>query len=210
MEIPVVFVVVVRDNGAQLDDEDLDLVDEFQHTLRDDQHTAVFAHGRPAHDGVADDAGQVAQGNAVGRKIGGTGGGRGLNAVLVHEIRQVLADQGQVGMRLKRHFQGQVTGRAPHDLADVPVFAVRAAVVAQVGDILGKGARGGMKPERNSAQHLAVGVPHLHVAVDGLGHPDDLDAVVDHFLGQKGGIGVGVVPAHHYQGVQPQVLTGLA
>ena len=54
-----------------------------------------------------------------------------------------------------------------------------------------------MKSEGHGAQDVSVGVPDLDVAVDGFRDPDHLDALVDHFLGQKGGVGVGVVAADH-------------
>ena len=56
-----------------------------------------------------------------------------------------------------------------------------------------------------TARFAAV-VVHLDVAVNGFGHADDLDAVVEKFLGQKRCIGVGVIPAHNHQGVQIQSL----
>jgi len=56
---------------------------------------------------------------------------------------------------------------------------------------------------------VALVVAHLDVAIDGLGHADDLDAVADHLLGQEGGIGVGIIAADNHQGVQAEVLARL-
>ena len=133
-----------------------------------------------------------------------------LDAALVDEIGQVLADQGNAGMGLQGDLEGQMTGDPSHDLADVPVLDVRAGIVGQVADGMGKGPGGGVESERHGTQDVAVCIPDLNVPVDGFGDTYNLDPVFEEFLSEKCGIGIGIVAADDHQRIQCQGLAGFA
>ena len=202
--------VVLGDDGVQLHDEHLHLVDELEHPFRDHDHAVVLARRRALDDPVADHAREVPQGHPVGGVVGRVVAPGLFHPVFVHEINQVLADDRDVGVGLKRDLEREVARHPTHDLADVVVLDVRARVVAEPGDGVGEGARGRVEPEGDRAEHVPVVVAHLDIAVDRLGHPDHLDPVAEHRLGQEGRVGVGVVPAHDHERVQPEVLAGPA
>ena len=100
-----------------------------------------------------------------------------------------------------------MAGHPSHDFADMPVFNIRTAVRTQVTDGAGKGPGGGMKPKRHGTQYVAIGISNLNIAVNGFGNPDDLNPLGEQLLGQKGGIGIGIISAHNDHSIQLQLAT---
>ena len=210
VEIDIVGLVVFGDDGVQFDDKDLDLIDKFKNPFRDDDYPVVFTHGRPPYDAVADNPGQMPQGHTVTGVIGGPFLFRRRDPLGVDVIGQILTDERHIGMGLQGHFAGQVTGDPPHDFANVPVFNVGTAVGAKISDRFCKGSGCRMKPERHGAEHFPVRITDLDIAVDGFGDTDDLNTIIKHLLGQKSGIGVGVVSPDNHQGIQLKHFTGFS
>ncbi len=124
MKIRIMGAVVVRDNGVEFNDKDLDFIDKLKYSLGDDDHPVVLAHRGPAHDSVADHPGDVAQGHPIGGVINGALFFGPLQPFGIHKFGQLLTDHQDVGVYLKAYFQPQVAGGAAHDLADVPVFGI--------------------------------------------------------------------------------------
>jgi hypothetical protein len=110
----------------------------------------------------------------------------------------LLGDEADVGPGLEGALEGDVRGRAAHELDEVPVLAARGGVAADVADQLGVDLRGRVEAE-GSLDDLV-----LEVAVDGLGHADHRDALAlgREELGEEGRIGIGVVAADHDHGVE--------
>src|ERR1019366_2515171 len=94
---------------------------------------------------------------------------------------------------------GDVACRTTHDLDEMPVLLGRKAVPAHVARQLGINLGGGIKTE--AQLDLLV----LQVAVDGLGTSDNPNVCVFGLekLSQHGRVGVGIIPTHNYQGVNP-------
>ena len=103
--------------------------------------------------------------------------------VRIYIVCQVLSNQRQVRMGLQGSLQGQVAGHPAHDFADMPVFDIRAAVGTQIADGIGKGPGGGVESKRHGAQNISVVISDLDIAVDRLGHTQNLDPIGKHFLG---------------------------
>ncbi len=76
-------------------------------------------------------------------------------------------------MGLKRCFQRKMACHPAHDLAHMPVFNVRAAVIGQIGNILCKGPGRRMKSKGSGAQHLAGFCFYLDIAVNGFRYTND-------------------------------------
>ena len=99
-------------------------------------------------------------------------------------------------MDLQGHFQGDVAGRAAHDLDEVPVLLGREGVPAHIARQFGVDLGGGVEPEADLDLFV------LQVAVDGLGASDDPDAgfMGLEIFGQDRRVGIGVVPTDNHQG----------
>ena len=78
-------------------------------------------------------------------------------------------------------------------------FRVRLAIGIEIADFGGKGRAGGVVAKGKLQQ---AGDPE--VAVDGLGNAHHPGAGLPEVFCQEGGIGIGVVPAHHHQSIQLQ------
>ena len=54
MKILVVGLIVFRNNGVQLEDKNLDLINKFQDTFRKDNDTVIFPNRGPADNSLTD------------------------------------------------------------------------------------------------------------------------------------------------------------
>ena len=150
----------------------------------------------------------MAQGHAIGIKVPCAVRPGFLKPGLVSVISKIFSDKRHIGMGLQRNFQRQVAGHSSHHFADMPVFNIRTAVRAQVADGVGKSTGGRVKPEGHGAQHIPLDISYLDIAVNSFGDPQNLNSVCHHFLGQKSGIGVGIISANDHQCVQVEAPAG--
>ena len=100
MKFLIMGLIVLGDNGIELDNKDLDLVDKFKDTLGDDDHTVVFADCSTLQDSLTDNAREVSQGHAVSMIIKFAFPAGIFNPTLIDVIRKILTDQRQIRMGL--------------------------------------------------------------------------------------------------------------
>ena len=116
-----------------------------------------------------------------------------------------FGDEADVGLHLQGAFEGDVRSRATHEFDEVPVLASGVGVALDVTDHFCVSFASGVETERSF--DLVV----LEVTVDGLGATDDLHAGVlgCEVFGQYASVGVGVVAADDYDGVDAQLANDL-
>ena len=113
-----------------------------------------------------------------------------------------FGDERDGGFRLQRDLEGDVRRRASHQFDEVPVFERRSGVFENVADHLAVNFRGGVEAERNGQE-----IADLEIAVDRLGDADHLNTrsvgldVAEQVFGQGGGVGVRIVAADDYDGI---------
>ena len=117
----------------------------------------------------------------------------------------LLGYDAYVGLCLEGAFEGDVRGRAAHELDEVPVFLGREAVALYVADKLGVDFGGGVEAERRLDDLV------LEVAVDGLRAADHLHSGADALvvLGEHGCVGIGVVAADDHESLDAELLEDL-
>ena len=151
MEVCVMGFIVFSNNCIQLYNKNLYLIDKFKNTFRNNHNAVVFSFNGSSHNAVTDDTGKMSQGHAIGIIIYFFFFLGLFDSCFIRVVRKILADQGYISVSLQGNFKCQVTCNSSHNLADMPVFNIRAAVCTQITYLISKGPGSRMKAKRHGA-----------------------------------------------------------